>query len=355
MSTHYLTRSLAAAGLCLSLSMSVLSMSARAQDSPDDVETEKRGQSGMKFLSTSVDARAAAIGSAVTAETEGSSVSLFYNPASMAGMPGMFHVGFGRTEFIAGFGYNNLSLAFRPSGANYGVFGLTLMNVDYGDFFQTVRSDNAEGFEDLGTYSPQAFAVGLGYARSLTDRFSAGAHVKYVGQDLGTHATKRSEAGDLSTQDYAVNTLAVDFGLLYRTGFRSMVIAMSTRNFSQELSYVRETFELPLSFQIGVAMDVFDLVGSVSAAHALNLKVDATRPRDFNEHFKFGAEYLFAPIEAASLALRAGLGQDAEEEGISLGAGLGYDMGSFRAAIDYAYTDFGVFGSLNRFALQIGF
>ena len=350
MSTRYLTRTLAAAGLGLALSMSAL-----AQDSPDDVETEKRGQAGMKFLTTSVDARAAALGSAITAETEGSSVSLFYNPASMAGMPGTFHVGFGQTDFIAGFGYNNLSLAFRPSRANYGVFGLSLMNVDYGEFFQTIRAENAEGFEELGTYSPQAFAVGLGYARSLTDRFSIGAHVKYVGQDLGSHVTRRSEAGDLTSRDYAANTFAVDFGLLYRTGFRSMVIAMSTRNFSQELSYVRENFELPLSFQIGVAMDVFDLVGSASSMHALNLKVDATRPRDFSEHFKFGTEYVFAPVETASLALRAGLGQDAEEEGISLGAGLGYDMGSFRAAIDYAYTDFGVFGSLNRFALQIGF
>ncbi|MGI9173725.1 MAG: PorV/PorQ family protein [Rhodothermales bacterium] len=350
MSTRYFNRTLVAAGLCLSLSLSAM-----AQDSPDDVETQKRGQTGMKFLSTSVDARTAAIGSAVTAETEGSSVSLFYNPASMAGMPGMFHVGFGRTDFIASFGYNNLSLAFRPSGANYGVFGLSFVNVDYGDFFQTVRAENAEGFEELGTYSPQAFAAGLGYARSLTDRFSIGAHVKYVKQDLGSHAIQRSESGDLTMRDYAVSTAAVDFGILYRTGFRSMIIAMSTRNFSQELTYVRENFELPLSFQIGVAMDVLDLMGSAAAAHALNLKVDATRPRDFTEHFKFGAEYVFAPIETASLALRAGLGQDAEEEGISLGAGLGYDMGSFRAAIDYAYTDFGVFGSLNRFALQIGF
>ena len=350
MSTRYLTRTLAAAGLALSLSLSAL-----AQDSPDDVETEKRGQTGMKFLSTSVDARAAAIGSAVTAETEGSSVSLFYNPASMAGMPGRFHVGFGRTDFIAGFGYNNLSLAYRPQGTNLGVFGLSFTNVDYGEFFQTIRSDNAEGFLELGTYSPQAFALGLGYARSLTDRFSVGAHVKYVGQDFGSHVVQRSETDELTSRDYALNTVAVDFGILYRTGFRSMVIAMSTRNFSQELSYVSDPFELPLSFQIGVAMDVLDLMGSAASPHALNLKVDATRPRDFNEHFKFGAEYVFAPVETASLALRAGLGQDAEEEGISLGAGLGYDMGSFHAAIDYAYTDFGLFGSLNRFALQIGF
>ncbi len=40
------------------------------------VETEKRAQTGMKFLSLSVDARAASLGSAMTAELTGSSVSM---------------------------------------------------------------------------------------------------------------------------------------------------------------------------------------------------------------------------------------------------------------------------------------
>ena len=52
-----------------------------AQD--DDLGTDKLAQTGMKFLSFSPDARAAALGDAVTAKTGGAS-SLFYNPAAVS-------------------------------------------------------------------------------------------------------------------------------------------------------------------------------------------------------------------------------------------------------------------------------
>ena len=57
-----------------------------AQD--DGLGTDKLAQTGMKFLSFSPDARAAALGDAITAKTGGAS-SLFYNPAGMARIEGM--------------------------------------------------------------------------------------------------------------------------------------------------------------------------------------------------------------------------------------------------------------------------
>ena len=59
-----------------------------AQDDGDDLGTDKLAQTGMKFLSFSPDARAAALGGAITAKTGGAS-SLFYNPAGMARLEGM--------------------------------------------------------------------------------------------------------------------------------------------------------------------------------------------------------------------------------------------------------------------------
>ena len=331
---------------------------------PDtEVETKKRAQTGMKFLSTSVDARAAGIGGAVTAEMQGSSVSLFYNPASMAGMDGTFDINIGILPFITDIDYNILSMAYRPSGGNYGVFGFSVVSVDYGEFNGTIRASNTDGFVETGSYSPTALAVGVGYARAFSDRFAAGLHAKYAFQDIGDGFVVTqdfdAQSGDSfdesavnSTEDFSKGTIAIDFGIVYYTGFRSLNIAMSARNFSRELSYVRERFELPLTFQVGVSMDMIDFTSADPNMHSLMLHVDATRPRDFTEHVRFGLEYTFMNM----VSIRGGYEQMiSEEQGISLGAGFDFAVQNVNVTANYAWTDFGLFGSINRFGLGIGF
>ena len=323
---------------------------------PDtEVSTDKIAQTGMKFLSTSVDARASGLGSAMTAELRGSSSSMFYNPASMGFMPGQFHASAGVLNFIADIGYNQASVAFRPSGStNYGVVGVSFVGVDYGDLMGTIRANNEEGFVETGAYSPSAMAVGLGYARSFGDRFAAGANVKLVFQDLGSgFATSQNfDTGVVQTTEaYESNTVAFDFGIVYATGFESLVIGMSARNFAQEQTYVRERFELPLTFQIGVSMDVMDLTSMDPDMHALKMHVDAQRPRDYKEHVRFGLEYTFMGI----VSLRGGFEQaGSAEQGFSAGAGLHYEFGGFDIGANYTFTDFGVFGNLSRIGIQVG-
>ena len=250
-------------------------------------------------------------------------------------------------------------MAYRPGGGNYGVFGLSLTAVDYGEFIGTIRANNEAGFIETGLFSPTALAVGVGYARSFSDRFSAGAHIKYAFQDFdGSFATSTtggpvSTASDVVTSEsYSQGTIAFDFGIVYATGFRSLVIAMSTRNFSQELTYVRENFELPLTFQIGLAMNLVDLTSLNPNDHSLMLHVDAQRPRDFTEHVRFGLEYTFMNI----VSLRGGFEQlgVADEQGVSLGGGLKYQVNNIRFGANYAWTEFGLFGSVNRFGIQVG-
>lgn len=332
---------------------------------PDtEVETQKRGQTGFKFLTVSVDPRASAMGGAVTASTIGSSTALFYNPASLSRLESNFNVNFGQLQYITDINYNVASLGYKPAGGRYGVVGVSFVAVDYGEFFETVRAENEQGFIELGTYTPTALAAGIGYAKSFTDRFSVGAHVKYASQDLGTFAVARVDEGGTSVsdgtsvrdKDYNLNTVAVDFGVLYNTGFKSLTIAMSTRNFSRELRYERENFELPLIFQIGASMNVLDFTNLNPSVHQLDVAIDAQRPRDFAEHVQVGGEYTFMNL----LSLRAGLSKafvaaDDTEEGISLGAGLQYQVSGLGFGADYAYTDFGLFGNLNRFALQVSF
>ena len=312
---------------------------------------EKMAQTGMKFLSLAVDPRAAALADAVTAVETGSA-ALFFNPSTMAHQASFLTLSLTQMQWIAEIDYNQASVAFSPAGGRYGVFGLSFLSVDYGALQQTIRADNEQGFVDLDSFSPTAMSVGLGYARAVTDRFAVGGHVKYARQDLGDSVLDVDAVGGMSLAANRVGTLAYDFGVLYRTGFRSLNFAVTARNFAPEISFQEESFQLPLTMRLGVAMDVLDLVPAAGEAHALLLAVDAETPRDYAEQLKVGGEYRFMN----TLALRAGYAFPAEEIGLSLGVGVQQALGGLGLGADYAYTDAGVFnqfGRVHRVALHL--
>jgi hypothetical protein len=320
---------------------------------PAQAQQEKLAQTGFKFLSLSVDARAAAMGDAVTA-MEGTYASLFYNPAAMARQATFFSAGAGQVQHIVDITYNVAGISFAPQGGRYGVLGVTLQHVDYGSMLETIRDNNEQGYIDLGTFQPVAFAVGVGYARALTDRFSVGGHVKYARLDLGSPVDERSGGGGLTRIDAAEGTLAFDFGMRYQTPLRGLDFAVTARNFSQEVTFVDESFQLPLTLRIGFSIDAAAALAPGQDLHALTLNVDATNSRDFSEQLGFGAEYGFAD----ALFLRAGYIAPTDEQGISLGGGVRQEVGGARLGADYAYTEFGIFdqfGRVHRVSLNLAF
>lgn len=334
--------------MCASTVFLVGSAFAQPQAPP---ETEKLAQTGMKFLSVSLDARAAGMADAQTAEDRASALAMFYNPASMARLNHNLDLAVGQTQWIVDINYNYASLALRPAEGKYGVFGLSLLSVDYGDLTETIRADNPSGYEDIGTFSPTALAVGLGYAIALSDRFSIGGNAKYVRESFGDNPLRLSESGSVVRQENTQDNIAFDFGVLYRTGFKSLNFAMTARNFATELTYAEESFELPLTFRIGISMDLLDFTQADKSKHSLLLSVDTERPRDFNENVKIGAEYTFQNL----ISLRGGYAFPQDEQGVSLGAGLQQDWGNVRFSIDYSYTDFGIFSNVNRFSFRFAF
>jgi len=314
-------------------------------------DNQKAAQTGMKFLSASTNPRAAAVGNAVTTFELGSA-SMFYNPAGMARMSTFGHFGAGVMQWIADINYNQGSLAFAPSDGKYGIFGVSATFVDYGDLEGTIRADNDQGFEETGTFGPSAYAIGIGYAIPLTDRVSIGGGAKFVRQDLGESVMTRAGA----TQSNTVSTPAFDFGVIYDTGFRGVTFAFSARNFSSEVTYEEESFELPLTLTIGLSADVIDLLNSsaaVSGNHSFLVSVDGQTPRDFSEQVRVGGEYTFMDM----FSLRAGYSVPRGDftEGVSLGGGLNINVGDIELGADYAYTTYDIFDGVNRVALDIGF
>ena len=334
--------------LVASLFMLLAVASASAQDA-DVEERDKIAQTTMKFLSVSADPRAAALGDAMTSIENGAH-SLFTNPAGMAWQQNDTDLTFGQAAWIADIDYNHASFAYRPS-ESFGVIGVSLAFADYGNLEETIYSNNEQGFEDIGTFSPQAYAIGVGYARAFTDRFAAGGQVKYASMDFGDAVVSRDESGGFNRESLAEGVLAYDFGVFYRTGFESLNFALTARNFSQEVTFAQEGAQLPLSLRIGVSMDVLDLTPMAGGPHSLLLAVDAENPRDFSEQIKVGAEYTFAK----TLSLRAGYITPADEQGYSLGAGVRQTLGGVGIGADYSFTDFGTFDAVHRVALHLSF
>lgn len=311
---------------------------------------KKRAQTSMKFLSTSLSAKASALGDAMTS-LEGEAYSVFYNPAGAARTTSTFSVVGGHVSWIADINYSFASVLYRPGSGQYGVFSLHATTVDYGEIQETILGNNEKGYYDLGNFRPNAVVFGVGYARAITNLFSVGANVKYINQNLGPATTGIRDDGSFDRNYYSANTVAIDFGVLYKTGFESLAFGMSVRNFSQEVSFDEENTELPLTFRIGISADVFDFLESIDDKHSLLVAIDANRPRDFDEQVLFGIEYGFIN----RFFLRGGYGFPNDEQGFSTGIGVNQPVGAYGLAVDYSYTDFGVFSGVNRISFRLSF
>lgn len=313
-------------------------------------EYQKLAQTGMKFLSVPLDARASAMSGAFTS-VQDKSISLLFNPSTMAQMQNRTDFALGQVRWIGDINYVFATAAFSPFRGKFGVFGISLLNVDYGMMNNTILADNEQGFLDLGEFNPTAYSIGFGYAKALSDRFSAGGQVKYVFQNLGGGVVGFNADESPYTRNFEVDVFAFDFGVLYHTGFKSLSFGISVRNFSQEITYIKESFQLPMTFEMGLSMNVLDLSSISSENHKLLLAIDASHPRDYGEQLDMGLEYTFLN----TVSLRAGYSSPTDEQGFCAGAGLQQSYKDFSLHIDYAYTDFGIFKEVHRFTFKFSF
>ncbi len=311
---------------------------------------QKLAQAGMDFLNVATDPRAEAMGEAVTS-LEGNSSSLFFNTAGMARLTNFASVSFGQVDWIAGIKHVFASVAISPDKGRYGVVGFYLRSVNYGDLQETIIANNQQGFQDVGTFSPTAFSFGVGYARALNDKFSVGGNVNYVIQNLGTSITDVVNGINV-TQSNKLSVLSFDFGMLYKTGFKSLTFGMDVRNFSRELKYVQETFDLPLIFNLGISMNILDMWNVDPTQQAFTLAVDATHPRDYPEQINIGAEYSFMQV----IALRAGYMFVNDVYHFAGGIGLHEIIGGVNLGLDYSWTPFtGGFANVQRISFNVAY
>ena len=315
----------------------------------------KLAQTGLNFLSVGTDARATAMGEAFTT-IEGSSTSLFYNPAGLAGIQSLVDLSLNQMKWIADITYLSGAVAFTPFEGDYGVIGLSVMAIDYGEFKFTQVSASEQGYQDIENWpEPSAYVIGLGYGRALSDQFSVGGQVKYAHQSLGqsivpiytkyvdaTGRARQDTTNDL--RDYAVGTLAFDFGTVYKTGLKSLAFGVAINNFAPEIKYERESFQLPLSFRIGLSMNLLDLVPEVGEDHSFYASIDAVHPRSYDEYLNIGGEYVFSK----TVFVRIGYITHHPDYGLTVGLGVQ----KAGIGVDYSFMPHKIFNNISRISVK---
>jgi len=314
----------------------------------------KVGTTSAPFLKIEPGARAVAMGGAFVAVAN-DATTIYWNPAGIARLPKteliLIH-----TEWLAETNFDYVAIIL-PLG-RFGTLGASITSLSMGEMkVRTVFYPEGTGEK----YGAGDVAVGLSYARNLTDRFSIGFNGKYIRQHIWHMSS---------------SAFAVDIGTLFTTQFNGMKIGMSISNFGNDMRLEgkdtqinydpdpvkygnndripahmqTDKFSLPLIFRVGLAMDVFK-----GKRNRMTLAIDAIHPNDNTENLNLGAEYSFNDMLSMRIGYKNLFTKDTEE-GLTAGVGMEYRLvGSASLKINFAYQDFGRLNNVQRFSLGLKF
>lgn len=306
-------------------------------------QTPKAGQAGMSWLNMPQGSRAAGMGYASVAVVNDAS-SFFWNPGAAAFSEKLEFFAH-RTNWIADINVNSAAVSYNLG--RYGVYGLNITSMDWGVLKGTRRADNPAGYEETGTFSPASSAIGFSYAYRISGEFGVGFNLKYMHERLGSTLVGSLDEPEAVTAE--MNLFAIDLGTLYYIGYHDLRIGMSLRNFSNEEAYRVETFPLPMTFRVGVAMDVLKPFTEQSM-HTLTLATDFIHSRDYSERLNIGAEYGFNDL----FFLRGGYKVNYDLESFAMGGGVKVSAAGLNAKVDYSYVHMDMFNGVNMLTLIFG-
>jgi len=302
---------------------------------------QRTGTSAAQFLKIGVGARALGMGEAYVAVSNDAE-ALYWNPAGIS----QFNRNaafFSHIQWLVDIQLEYVGAVYHLNSANSIGAAITYLHTD--DMMETTE------LQPFGTgryFGFSDFLLSLTYARNMTTKFSFGLSVKFM-QETIAELTMRS--------------VMFDLGTYYKTGWKSTRFAVAVTNFGSEMSPSGsfsfqdlsgemveqssfQSFSPPTMFRIGIAGELID-----NEVHRLTSSIQLNHPNDNKENINVGVEYWWNN----RLALRAGYKTARVEENYSLGFGVHFPIAIADFLMDYAYTNFGRLGYVNRFSIQLQF
>ena len=309
-----------------------------------------------QFLKIGVGARAMGMGETFVAVANDAS-TLYWNPAGLTNIKSASLM-VSHSQWFADIYHDFAAMAIPLNNNDFIGISAIALNTDEQEVTTIDQPDGAGIFYDVSD-----IAIGISYARALTDRFSTGITAKYIQQNA-YNETARS--------------VAIDIGTYLRTGYHGLTIAMCMSNFGGRMKLEgrdlialvdindeidgnyrtdarlkTESWPLPLNFRVGIAMDIMGGVDPFfsSQDNRFTLAIDGNHPNDNEERVNVGGEYSWREM----LFARVGYKINYDVEKWAFGGGLKFDIGQQKLAIDYAMVDFADLGTVARFSVELMF
>lgn len=300
---------------------------------------QRAGISALTFLKNDISPRSMALsGSNITLTADGMATA--HNPALMAQLEGMHYA---VNDLVIGAGVHQAWLSgIVPFNASNSAAGLNLNYLSAGAM--KVRTE----FQPEGTGSyfyANQLAIGLAYARKLSDRFSFGANLKYIHEQLA---------------QYKNNTVAADLGFLYTTDVKDLKFGIVVQNFGGNSSLAGDHLEAgfnrapPALDQYNVPT-VFRLGASVKPLktdhQSLMCALQLEHPNDNSENIRLGVEYEYRQL----LYVRMGYKLNVAGENLpTVGFGYRSRLGRHSMMVNYGVNATQFLGTFHAFGLDFG-
>ena len=217
--------------------------------------------------------------------------------------------------------------------------------------------------QPLGTgerYTVSNLALSVGYGRHITDRVVAGGQLHYVNETIWRTSSNMATFSfgatyDLSGTGVTLGASLSHLGTHSRFSGQDLAIQYDPEpdrygnNSSLPADQLTDDFPVPTLFRVGLSIP-----RRIDGENHLLFLIDAFHPSDNTESMSLGAEWLWREI----LAFRTGyqhLFQEDSQVGLTLGAGVGGDLGDTRFDVDYAWGSHEYLESTHRLTLVFEF
>ncbi len=324
-------------GISLAISYCMIFSGVRAQNV---TSVNRVGTTAGQFLKIGAGARPIGMGGSYVALAN-DVTAVYWNPAGLSWVVGGGEAIFNHAAWLADTDYN-----FAAASVNVPGFGsLGVQVISFSTPEQDVRTiQNPEGTGQK--WSGNFIALGITYARHLTDKFSIGFTGKFI-QEKIFNASSRGAAFDI--------------GILYRTPINNLTLGASITNFGSKMrldgrdlffnedppttpqggvsevpaKYRTEAFDLPSNLRIGLAWHAMQTENS-----SVIISVDGTQPNDNTEYINSGIEWGILNTIFLRVGYKSWLKENSEE-GITFGAGIKYDAVGTNLKFDFGWADYG--------------
>jgi len=283
------------------------------------------GTTTAEFLKIGVNARAVAMGGALTSISDDVN-SIYWNPGGLAQQKNM-ELAFTHNIWLQNVTYDYIAFIY-PLGE-----GAIASSISY------LSTGKIQGYDLYGIktneFTNYDIVGSIAYSHKLTEPITG--NPIFVGLSLKNIYQKLDDDSSLA--------VAADIGGIYK--LEDLSIGVVLQNLGTTMKFVNESFQLPMNIKVGAGYRLLN--------DSLTLAIDVNFPRGSNTNIATGGEYKYQFGDYV-LAGRIGYNTGASKElgnlaGISAGIGFGFKG----IGLDYAWIPFGDLGQAHQISLSYKF